>query len=95
MVPLFVDLVDSAGTGRYFHVAKERLLRARARDGALARRLWDDAEGVLAAMWLRTPCLAPGPGFARRWARCSRILHPPSPDRHRPFRRSSEAIGRR
>lgn len=50
MVPLFVDLVDSAGTGRYFHVAKERPLRARARDGALARRLWDDAEGVLAAM---------------------------------------------
>ncbi|MGW2312713.1 SDR family NAD(P)-dependent oxidoreductase [Actinomadura luteofluorescens] len=48
--PPVVDLVDSAGTGRYFHVAKERPLRARARDGALARRLWDDAEGVLAAM---------------------------------------------
>ncbi|MBB6397095.1 NAD(P)-dependent dehydrogenase (short-subunit alcohol dehydrogenase family) [Actinomadura coerulea] len=68
--PPVVDLVDSAGTGRYFHVAKEKPLKARAREGALARRLWHDAEIVLAAVYPRDalprartglgPALCPG-----------------------------------
>ncbi|MEU4820773.1 SDR family NAD(P)-dependent oxidoreductase [Actinomadura sp. NPDC023710] len=48
--PPVVDLVDSGGTGRYFQVAREKPLKPRARDGALARRLWDDAETVLATV---------------------------------------------
>lgn len=42
-----VRLIVSRGTGRYFHETTEQKVKPLARDGALARRLWDDAVRAL------------------------------------------------
>ncbi|WP_243715965.1 SDR family NAD(P)-dependent oxidoreductase [Actinomadura darangshiensis] len=41
------DLLTADGTGRYFHVSKERPLKRKALDATLARTLWDDAARLL------------------------------------------------